>query len=445
MSFLSNLFSWEEDKNIENTLLGRYSDAYKPASNYKKWEESILAFESDEFMLSIRLFLDFLKDPKYDNITFSETDNKITFEFFQGSKKITGTADPHKVRAESKIAVAEGLNIGLMRRLLDKNYVLKYARFALDDQNNILILFDSFTEDASPNKLYQALKEVAIQSDKLDDVIIDEFEDLHQVSDAHIIPRSPELRAFQVGYLLEELDKCFNEINYGKLNTDQFPGGLSYLLLALNYKFDYLLQPQGIIMDIVERNHRIYFSSDGKEIAQKNHEFLKTFRKIQERSKEDLEKEMYDVISTFGVTTPTGHDTLANFIDAELTNIHWYKQNNHTAIALAIPSYIVGFCLFNYAMPLPDMELLHLYYKVVEQDFFRITDGEKKYYTGNRINARLVKKEIEQIIEKYVHLFPSMNVDMSILDFKDLVSFAESFLRMVRALEIKEKIAWKKL
>ena len=38
--------------------------------------------------------------------------------------------------------------------------------------------------------------------------------------------------------------------------------------------------------------------------------------------------------------------------------------------AMAIPGYIVGYCLFNYAIPKPDKDFFFLYYQIMYGTFF---------------------------------------------------------------------------
>lgn len=436
MGFISDLFNWSPETDEETLSLGRYSDAYKPTASYETWEKSLLAFESEDYLDSFEMFLNFLKSPKQENISYTRSDDQIEYKFYQGSKEITGFCNNEKFKATAKIAVADQLNIGLMRRLLDRNYLLKYSRFALDDENHIVMHFDSYTSDASPNKLYQGLKEIATQADKLDDIIIGEFRSLQAINNSHIIERSEVLKERQYLFLQHKLEACFNEIENGKLNTDQFPGGLSYLLLDLNYKIDYLLKPEGFLMDTVEHNHRTFFANDGKEVSHKNKQFIDSFREILNKEKEEIKAELYDVISTFGLAKPSTHENLVSFIDTELPNMEWYKENNHTAIALAIPSYIAGYCLFNFALPLPDMKLLQLFYKITEPEIFYASVTESKFRNKDKINARVIKKEIENVNEKYLSVYPHLKIDSSILKFESLVEFAESYIRMIRELNL---------
>ncbi len=436
MGIFNDLFNWKPEREENEFSLGRFSDAYKPSASYTIWENALLAFESEKYINSAKLLLDFLKNPEQENISYSEMDGKLSFEFLQGSKKIEGYINEEKFRAESKLAHADELNIGLMRRLLDKNYLLKYSRFALDEERNIIMLFDSYTVDASPNKLYQGLKEMATQADKLDDILVGEFKGLTPINTSHIIDRKETVKDAQYQYLQNKLDECFNEIENGKLNTDQFPGGLSYLLLALNYKIDYLLKPEGFLMDTVEQNHRLYFANDGKEVGFKNKLFINAFRKVMERGKDDIKMELYDVISTFGLTTPSSHENLVSFIDTELPNITWYKENKHDAIALSIPAYIVGYCLFNFALPLPDMKLLDLFYRITEPEFFYGSEKQSKFISSGRPNSKAIRREIDLIIDKYDQVYPELSVSHGMLDFSSMVSFSESYLYMIKSLNL---------
>ena len=46
MGLFSDLFNWSPEDS-EDYNLGRFSDAYKPNSSYKKWEESLIKFEEE--------------------------------------------------------------------------------------------------------------------------------------------------------------------------------------------------------------------------------------------------------------------------------------------------------------------------------------------------------------------------------------------------------------
>ena len=169
MNFFDRLFGTvTENVPQPNIRFGRYSDSYKSKEQYTAWDESLDLFEQQSYLASFLSFFKYLRDVKENNVSFSEEKGVINFELIQGSQKIVGVADRKKVKAEAKIAITEDLNIGFMRRLMEENFKMRYSSFALDSDNDITIVFDTSILDASPYKLYYALKEVATKADKLD-------------------------------------------------------------------------------------------------------------------------------------------------------------------------------------------------------------------------------------------------------------------------------------
>ncbi len=436
MGFFTELFNWSPETETEEKSFGRYSDAYKSDSTVQKLESSIQAFESEDYLKSIMFFLESLKNPIQENIQYTETKERIDFQFFQGSKVIQGYANSEYFKAEARVVTATEMSNELFRKLLERNFLLKYSRFALDTENNIVMLFNSYTRDAHPNKLYNALKEMAIHSDKMDDIIIDEYQSIESVNTSHLKFRPELLKQQQFQLLIENFEKCCLEFEKSDLNPVQYPGAYSYLLLSFNYKIDYLLKPEGKLMDLLEHNHRIYFKNDGKDIHLKNLQFISKFKKYLERDKETIKSEFYDVVSTFGHVISSTHETLIGFIESELSNMHWYKDHNHTAIALAIPSYIVGYCFYNFALPLPDMKLLQLYYKITEPDFFYAWKDSNRMLNGDKLDAALIKKEMAAIIEEYKPIYKNLKIDFKHLDFTTLVNFSESYMNIFKSLDL---------
>src|SRR5690606_35109085 len=156
---------------------------------------------------------------------------RLEFEILQGSKKISGTADRKKIRVEARIATALSLNIDFMQRLIEQNFGLNYSRFGLDIENNITIVFDSFVLDASPYKLYYAIRELAINADKFDDLLIDEFEELQAIETNHLADLPPEEKEAKYQFITNKIDETLSEIKNGKLDPNEYPAGVAYQLL----------------------------------------------------------------------------------------------------------------------------------------------------------------------------------------------------------------------
>ncbi|MBN8487025.1 MAG: hypothetical protein J0M20_04725, partial [Burkholderiales bacterium] len=129
------------------------------------------------------------------------------------------------------------------------------------------------------------------------------------------------------------------------------------LLLALALRLDYLLRPEGFVMDVLEKIYGIYFTKDERTNQLKIIALRKEFQKVLDRPKEQVLRELYRTRSTFGVNPPANHERVMALIDGELPNMDWHLSQNHLELALAIPQYIVGNALFQNVPPRPDRDL----------------------------------------------------------------------------------------
>ncbi|MCB0663803.1 MAG: hypothetical protein KDC24_13735 [Saprospiraceae bacterium] len=439
MSLFKRLFGEgnSASKQPEMTF-GRFTDSHKSPAQYAAWDKALLYFEQDDYLDSFKEFFKYLKDENADNVRWKEENGVIYFELFQGSKKVHGQANARKLIAEAKVAATSDLNIAFMRRLIEQNFELKYGRFALDEDNDITILFDTYTLDGSPYKLYFALKEIAVNADKMDDLLIEEFPSLRPVESIHIEDIPASIKEIKYNFIQKEIKEVMNEIDNGKLKEEQYPGAVAYLLLDLIYKLDYLISSEGYMMEVLERIHRKYFDNDGSPVSQKNQVMRRELEKLLERPKEAFFKEMYKVKATFGITTPVSHDKVVSFIDGELQHMPWYKDNGHTRIALSIPGYIVGYCLFNYAVPMPVKDLFHVYIQTMEPEFFRALDIDVPLREGEnfKVNKKALKKVFSTIEKKYSSEYPGLKLSISGLELEDPTEFAFSYMTMLRNLEI---------
>lgn len=438
MSFLDKIFknTKTETEQAPKIPFGRYSDAYKSALQYAEWDKAVEAYESENYLQSLKHFFVFLKNEASNNVQFEEEAGVLHFEIIQGSKKIIGKSNSKIIEVEAKVAKTNGLQIGFMRQLMERNYDLKYSRFALDENDDISIRFDTDLIDASPYKMYNALKEVAINADKLDDLLVDEYEMLAPINNQHIINSTEEERKVKLEFLHDWIKNILARAR--QLKTKELAAGEAYLLLDLTYKLDYLISPEGFMMETLERIHRQYFARDGRNLSEKCEHLQQEFHQILARSKEELEEEFYHTISTFGITTPINHDRVISFIDGELPNMEWYLRNDYEDIALAIPGYIAGYCMFEFAVPQPIKDLFQLYFEVVESDYFQALGFSTSFYNSKngKFNKSALRQRFQQIVKDNRTTFPYIELSTSSLDFKHLQSFAYSFMMMVRQLNL---------
>jgi hypothetical protein len=327
--------------------------------------------------------------------------------------------------------------VGFLRRLVAANFSLKFSRFALDPDNCLTILFDTHSSDGSPLKLTYALRELAIHADKQDDLLLDEFQSL-QPAEARTFGEIPETeKEVKYNYIRQELERAFAEIDQAKPDPNQYPGAYAYLLLALAFKLDYLVRPEGFMMDTLERIHGIYFAKNDRTPQVKVANIRKEYQKLLERSKADFFKEMYRTRSTFGVNPAVNHGTIAALIEGELPNMEWPLQQNHMTLALAVPQYIAGFALFHYAPPKPVRELLHLFFAILEPAYFKALGFPQAFSDEQeRLDKRNILQEIKRTADRNRSQYPQLKPDINRLDFASQTLFAKSYLLMVKELNL---------
>ncbi len=418
---------------------GRYSDSYKKDKQYDAWHQALEKFDEGDHFEAYSDFFDYLSDPEEENVNYQCLgDTHFSFEFYQGSKKIKGYSDGRKFRAEAKVVKVDQTNVGFMRRLIEKNFTLQYSRFSFDENNDVAIIFDTYLLDGSPHKLYFALQELALNADKLDDLLVNEFDMLHPIETEHIKDCDEHEKEVKYQFIQQNINRVLLNINNGSLNPKLYAQAIGYQLLSLIYKLDYLIKPEGFMMETFEIINRDYFIQDDRSVFEKNRDFIKRIQHLKDRSKEDSYKEMYSTLCTFGVTKVVDHDRLAGFIDEIIKESDWYLKNKHYEIVLSLMNYVVGFVLFSWAVPRPDRELLHLYYEIIENQYFKDLNFTFNYYNEeeNKFDKSAIKKEINDIIKSNKQKFKGLSVDTTLLVFNSKHEFAISFLEMIKKMII---------
>jgi len=442
MGFFDRIFNTDQPATDQPLIkFGRYSDAYKTKEHYDHWDKALQLFDHKSYKESYKHFFHYLYNEDEQNVVWSQADRDLNFKIFQGSKLIIGSVNDKVIRVETKVAKVNAPGVGFMRRLVEKNYDLKYSRFALDESNHIVLIFTSFLIDGSPFKLYYALKELSTQADKIDDLLLDEFTVLKEVDADCKTDIDDAQKEVKYKYVIDQINKVLTYLDTNKIIVNEYPGGVAYLLLDLCYKLDCLTRPEGFMMESLERIHRIYFAKNKKMTVEKNAILVKEFRKLLTRTKEEYFKEMYDVSATFGITTSVDQTKVVAFIEGEVHNMDWYIENSHPEVALAVPGYIIGYCMFNYAVPKPVRDLFILYYQIIEFSYFTDLGFKAEYVKGDEIKARPIKKAIGIIEKRHRKEFPNLDPNLGTLCFDSSVAFAKSYLLMIHQLNLHSSIS----
>lgn len=431
MSFFSKIFNRNANLKDPDIQFGRYTDSYKEEEKYQNWDKAIEYFDNEKYILSYKEFLQFLTHGEQKNVSYSLLPGKIVFKIYQGSKIINGEANFTQFKAEARIVRYDVPNIQLMEQLLEENFSLKYTKYAINNENCICLVFDTFVEDGSPHKIYQALKELATEADRKDDVLMAKFDDVFPVDYDHIRKINESEKKLKFRFFKKWIESVLTEVQSANLDPNTYPGGLSYFLLNLLYKIDFLIKPEGTIMECIHDCHDLYFNDNVTNVLDKNNIILSKIKELDTLTFESFEKELYEVNSTFGTSMPEGHQRLADIIEAQMDDFDWYAENDYKIYAQSICGYLAGFSLYSYSLPSPSKELLKLYFRIIESDYFTALGFKEKYIKNGQLNKKMIVSAVRSITKNYQPDFPNIYIPIKLLDFSTDCQFYKSLFVMI--------------
>lgn len=427
--FLGKLFGSGQratpDPDFPDLKFGRYNDYSKSAVQRGHLRSAELSFNSGDFLSSVEQFLLYLNDPKLQNVKFNRTIDKLEFNLMQGSNLVRGRATKEGLVAESEIAIFEKPHVVVMRKLLELNYGLKYARYAFND-NTIVLRMHCSSLDCNPDKIYHALKEIATRGDKLDDLLLDEFGFLKKTSSLHVeeIPLSEKELKFH--FFKQWIRDTISSLPSS--DRKKYATLISYSLLNLAYKIDYLVTPEGRLMDRLEKVHQQYYGSNNSSMEEKNERIIKEFESILTMTRDDFFKEIYRVKASFGLGSRVDMHTVSELIKKELSNLQLELFEYPYNLRKQKLEYIAQYGLFYYRMNDPCSEFFHLAVELCNQDYFTAIGHDPLVDPENgRLNQAAIRERIRAIEIKNKPSYPMLELQSRKLDFDELLSFLEGY------------------
>lgn len=423
---LDRLFGRGKRKIVEepNISFGRYSDNNKPVSKINRWTEADSLFKEKKFHESLDAFFDYLRDDSTSNVVYERNGAEGQFEFFQGSKMVRGRFDRSRVAAEVTLARMPQPSVPVMRRLLEMNFNLYYSRFALDN-DRLCMRFDSNIEAATPNKLYYGLKELSTRADKQDDLLVQDFAVLEKMDSDHIKEIPSREKEVKYEYLHKWLDQTLDAV--AAVDADKFSGGIAYLLLALIFRIDYLLAPEGNLLRDLEKVTAIYFKKDERPAVDKNRDMIEEIKKIKARPKDQVLGNFFTSKYTFAIAAPQNYKAVTDSIHSANQSMLWYRDNNYPFIATQVSEYGISYCQYSFSLPKIITELFHLFMQVNYVEFFRALGFSETYYRGHSIDADAVSERIKSICERWRPKYPNADFKTQNLRYDNLVNFNHTF------------------
>jgi hypothetical protein len=439
---LEKIFSWSRKKAEEETEpainFGRYSDNNKTVEKVELWNEAEALFKDKKYFASIASFFNYLRDDDGGNVVHEQQGNSGRFHFYQGSKIIRGFYNEEVLEAEVVLANMPTPSVPVMRRLLELNFNLYYSRYALNNEK-LCMLFDSDIATANPSKLYYGLKELATKADKQDDLLVQDFTSLLPTDVEHITEIPVEEKMVKFKYFKKWIQETLDII--AGVDADKYSGGIAYLLLALAYRIDYMILPEGKLLLELEKIVEIYFRKDDRLVTEKNQEMMDCFQRLMLKDKEEFLPYLFRSKFTFSIVTPQNYKAISDAIYNANQNIGWYRENKLPQIAARISEYGISYCQFSYSLPRPITELFHLFMMVNYPDFFGELGFRDDLYNkeSSQFNREAIIARINDIQERWKVKYPEFRFNTEKLKFDNLVVFNQTYTSEIETLNLETK------
>jgi hypothetical protein len=428
----------EDSQAAPDIVFGRYSDNNKPLAKVSRWTDADKLFKEKKYTDSFDAFFDYLGDDAEQNVVYERNNAEGRFQFYQGSKIVRGSFNNELLRAEVTLARMPQPSVPVMRRLLEMNFNLYYNRFALDNER-LSMNFDSAVETASPSKLYYGLKELATKADKQDDLLIQDFTILQSTDSEHITEIPLAEKEIKFEYLQKWIKQTLDTI--ASVDAEKFSGGNAYLLLALLYRIDYLVAPEGKLLSDLEKIGFIYFKKDERPVSEKNRDMIEEFKKILAKPKEEIFNSIFRSRYTFSIVAPQQYKVIADSFHGANANMTWYRDNNYPFIAAQICEYGFSYCQYSYSLPRVITELFHLFMMVNHPEYFVALGYKIACYDPekNEFARQDIIDKIKEIQNRWKEKHPLLDFKTQNLKFDNLVSFGHSFTSEMELLNIEPK------
>lgn len=438
MSLFNKIFSSPEKK-VENTPssdnvsqssslihFGRYSDCNKTKIQLDYWTKSLNSYKEKAYVDSFEHFLKYLRDDTISNVVVKRDNDTVEFEITQGSKVIRGKGDKDKFTAEALICKMEDNSIPVMRKLMSLNFALRYSKFALKD-NVLCLKFSSHSIDASPNKLYDALKELCKKADQQDDLLTMEFSSLAEIDVESIIDLSDEKKNARYNYLIQLINDGKSEIE--KHDAEKMGGGIAFVLLNLTYTIDYLICPHGQLTDALENIQRLFFAKNDMSTVERNRQIIEEYDKIINSPKEKVLEGLYDVKMTFAIAPAAAHKTVMDMMFGEIDKVKWYVDNNYPDIVEAIYGYMLSYAYFNYGMVYPMTEILNIGMNILNPEYYKNFGSDISLIDNNELNKKEITNLINDTIARAKVDYPNIGFNTASLNYTTKANFIDSMIR----------------
>lgn len=419
---------------------GRGINAKLKDDEEELFNKSSEAFESKDILQAYEYFFQSLENVTNDianqNISCKLNGEKLNFEIFQGSARVTGHITQEHLYAETIIIKNSSANVALKRHILNRNYQLTYAYYFSDDEYIKLKLFhDNIT--MNPQKIFFPLREIALNADFDKEYIKNEFDGIPLEDISHLTKLDEDELQIKYNFMQNIISEVQTKIE--TLPSNDNAGMQAFLLLNTLYMLDYLLVPKYDIYQQVSKKIQEYFGEENNTMESKNNELRLYIDELQTMSFEKFSSNFYNAKYTFNQTDKTAKEDIDSFISESLLKIRWYKNNRYKQIIPTIYKYISFYILYNYGLNPVVKELLHTLVEIQTPSFFKSLGYTELYNEEDGTFAqKTIIAKIEDIIKPHQNRFKLLESFGEELNFSSLNEFSNSFYLQIQNLNFEE-------
>ena len=415
-------------KSVSQIKFGRYLTPKETPALFDIRTEAEDLYDEGKFFEAYAVLFNYYQELGGQAVTLDIDDDtdSLNFKILQGSKTVKGSITEAEVSAETEIAKFSESGVALMRFLLAQNSELVYSKFSING-NSIFLGQKCPVKDLSPAAFSEMLSEIAIFSDAIDEMLEAEFPFIIPVDYENTIPLSKEETEAKIEFLRFWLEQAFE-----LLSKTEDEGLKTYIILSTVFKILYLISPEGLLLNRFRNVLGIYREADDEsaDYAELNYKMTEGLKKIYETSDAEIEKSMFKTVTFFPEGEYTDFADMAQSIGGMLQIPVKCSDERKDYLILVTCEYIACYHLCKHGMPKAAEELLIIFLKVSNPDFFQavgygevLFDEEKQVFFKGRICA-----EIEEINKKYSLEYPAFCFEAANLDFNSQENFAYSFL-----------------
>lgn len=418
--------------------MGRYSDAYKTAEQRAAWERAVSWFSRGKHLRSFQHVLQHLYDPLEQNLHWiADRDGTISFELLQGSRKISGECSSETCEGITTLGVADKPSEALLHTLLEINYTLHDCVYAIEDGGRIVLRFIFPASEAEPDRVVRALRELALESDRMDDLLANRFSGIRPVVEPHVRNYTAEEINLRVEWFRFKVKRLIEWYRQDQSLHEEFPVGFSFVLLDTLFKIEFLLTPQGILREGLDQILYLYTSRRNMAVHAKNSQAIGMLEEMTAYSDTVLAREFYDVTATFSKLELASPGRWSLLLRPVLDQWDVYARSPTMCYVQYIPGYIMGYCLYKYDFPGFGRDLVALYYLLTEPEWAKGVGCPPIGFQGGKApDKRAVLKTLRSLEDEWKDRFHVTDFHPENLVYSDELQFGKSWLQMMSDLKL---------